>query len=218
MKIYVAVLLFLSLGANAMNIERVEYLGASDDGSKIAVFRSHFGASSNAPFAKIQILEYGKLKPIFEDGVSMLAGDEDTMKSLKKELLRKTTKALEVHRIGSVSPLYVDAISYDFSNQILIEMDIRRNDRDLQRYNLRFYESTSDNCPNQILLNTTISKINLPVENIEITDFVESCFINNWKFSKAMRIKNYVWLQFWLFMEPMPGLNYGEQFILSTKL
>ena len=132
-KIIFLVIAFFFATSYAMNIERVEYLGASNDGSKIAVFRSHFGPSSNAPFVKVQVLEHNNTTPLFEDGASAMFGDEDTIRKMKEEVLRRAGPEIKGRGIISSKALYLDAITYYFSDQILIEMDARRQDRELQR-------------------------------------------------------------------------------------
>ena len=66
-------------------------------------------------------------------------------------------------------------------------------------------------------MDSNLSIMNDIVDNISFTENTDSCLIQSWKFSKALKIKNYIWLFFWTFMEPMPDLYYTEQFAWSHK-
>jgi hypothetical protein len=207
---------FLSTASSAMNIERSEFIGSNSDGSRIAVFRSHFGASSDAPFASIQVIEAGKETPIFIKGLSALSGDEETVRQMKEQLVSATADDLNAFDISSRNDhQVVDALTSQFSNQILIELDVRRADRELQRYNVRFDAENSVRCSSGVELRATLSTLNDRAKNIDLNPTYPGCWDRQWRFSKAITAGSYVWLFLYVVTEPMPDLFHAGQRILG---
>ncbi len=182
----------------------------------MAVFRSHFGASSDAPFAHVDVLEFGKSEPIFSQGLSAFAGNEATVQEMKSQLLKETAQNLKDLNIDfAVQKTDVDALVSNFDNQILIEADTRRTDRSLTRINIRFEETQMSSCPNGKGLQSTLTHIN-SVETRDLTSEA-SCWEKYWRFSKGFVVGQYFWLSLISVVEPMPDLFFGGLRFLPFK-
>jgi len=84
----------LSVSSFADTFQRIEILGSSDEGRTILIFRSHFGPSSYAPFATLEIWSAATTKPQFVDGLSSFQGGESAISEMKKILVEKNSDTI----------------------------------------------------------------------------------------------------------------------------
>lgn len=81
--------------ANPVTIQRYAWVGGNEDGTKVALMLSHFGPSSQAPFAKLIIKQAGKAEPLFVDSAYKMSGNENDLAELCLYLLNKNTEQLK---------------------------------------------------------------------------------------------------------------------------
>lgn len=92
---------------------------------------------------------------------------------------------------------------------------IRRADRQLQRYNVRFDNEISERCSSGEELRATLSSLNGLAKNIDLNSSYPGCWDRQWKFSKAITVGSYVWLFLYVVSEPMPDLFHAGQRIIG---
>jgi hypothetical protein len=119
----------LAIAGNAVPvIQRYAIVGTSDDGKRLAIMLTHFGPSSNAPFANLHVYEAGVTTPLLTDSAFRMSGGEDELADLAAGLLKKNGSSLTKLRINLNSPLYGDAnfalVAPSASNFISGQVDI----------------------------------------------------------------------------------------------
>ncbi len=125
----------------ADTFQRVEMVGANNDGSKIAIIKSHFGPSSFAPFVSLKIYQASSQAPLFDKGLSSFQGDEQLVTEMKNRLLSENSKSLKTHGISTkFKPESMNTISTNFDNQFLIEGDIFQSGA-IARFNFLYTNS-----------------------------------------------------------------------------
>ncbi len=123
----------LSAWSYTATIQRFHLVGASQDGAMIAILLSHFGPSSHAPFANVEVWRVGEKKPVYFNSKSMLQGGESELHQLEQTVLAESTPSLTKLgvKVGNNSNVFkVPAEwSQDASNSSLLRgaLDLQNN-------------------------------------------------------------------------------------------
>lgn len=105
-------LLCMKLGyAQPATIQRYAWVGGNEDGTIVALMLSHFGPSSQAPFAKLIVKEAGNPTPLFIDGAYKRSGGEKELAELVLYLLNKNTDKLKSYGIKFTNEFLSEANS-----------------------------------------------------------------------------------------------------------
>jgi len=81
--------------AQPATIQRYAWVGGNEEGTKVALMLSHFGPSSQAPFAELIVKEAGKSEPLFVDTAMKMSGGEKELSELCLFLLNKNSEKLK---------------------------------------------------------------------------------------------------------------------------
>lgn len=81
--------------AQPATIQRYAWVGGNADGTIVALMLSHFGPSSQAPFAKLIVKEAGKPTLLFVDSAMKSSGGEKELSELGLYLVNKNSEKLK---------------------------------------------------------------------------------------------------------------------------
>ena len=76
-------------------IQRHRFVAGSKDGTRVAILLSHFGPSSQAPFANLVIKEAGKSVPLLFESRSFFEGGETELLYLESKIIEESKKKME---------------------------------------------------------------------------------------------------------------------------
>jgi hypothetical protein len=219
----VALMLILWNQSYADTFERIEIVGANQDGSRISVIRSHFGPSSYAPFVQLQVLEGKSQTPLFEKGYSAVRGDELSVTEMRDKLLNEND--IELTNLGiakQFNPSAVDAFATDFDNQFLVSADIYQAGQ-IARYNFFLVESQST-CEGSSRKPLAFRVCSLYEDTPTKCTVVEpygpnglGCYASKMNFSRMVRIGSYVWFHLFVRTEPLEGLYFYSQVLHGER-
>lgn len=133
--------------AQPASIQRYAWVGGNENGTIVALMLSHFGPSSQAPFAKLIVKEAGKPKPLFVDSAYKMSGGETELSELGLYLLNKNTEKLNSFGIKLSNDFLSEANSVAALNLIAGEA---AGWVDIENYGVKEFlvkSIKSDNCP-----------------------------------------------------------------------
>ena len=209
----------LSAAAVDQTWQRSQILGATESGDKLLVFKSHFGPSSRAPFAQLQILVPGTSVPVFEDGRSAFQGDESTIIQLKNDLLDAHAKRIQDEEISLSTFESTNSIAFETDNEMVIESDLF-NEGDISRFRFEFRQVNDSSCPSGVgrpLSFSWLDKTPLQTASVSIDKYFE-CNVSRYKFSRQVAIGNTIWTFVFAPTEVMPDLFFYPQIIFGLPL
>lgn len=76
-------------------IQRYAWLGGNSEGTIVALMLSHFGPSSQAPFARLVVKQADKAEPLFTETAMKMEGGEKELADLCSYLLNKNAEKLK---------------------------------------------------------------------------------------------------------------------------
>lgn len=128
-------------------IQRYAWVGRNEEGTKVALMLSHFGPSSQAPFAKLIVKQADKAEPLFVDTAYNMSGGEKELTELCLYLLNKNTEQLKNLGIVLSSDFLTEANAIALSNH---DSSIASGWVDIEKigiekFSIKSYKS--DSCP-----------------------------------------------------------------------
>lgn len=179
--------------AQPASIQRYTWIGGNKDGTKVALMLSHFGPSSQAPFANLIVKEVNKAEPLFTDGAWKMSGNEKDLEELCLNLIIKNKEKLETLGIELSNDFMSEANMVVSSSQDphLISGWIDIENVSLNEFILKSYRATT--CPNnstgiaiEIWLNGEKRLISKPDP--------QSCWNDSFSLRNVFRTKKALWL------------------------
>lgn len=178
--------------ARPATIQRYVWVGGDDDGIVVALMLTHFGPSSQAPFAKLIVKEAGRSIPLFVDSAYKMSGGETELAELCSYLLNKNADKLKdfgiklsnnfLSEANSVVPLhqkpYVASGWVDLENIGFKKFLVKGN--------------KSDNCPkDSVGIATTIEFDG--IDRITSTPSPEECWNDSFLLRNIFRTRKALW-------------------------
>lgn len=217
--------ILLASQSKADTFERVEIIGANEDGNKIAVIKSHFGPSSYAPFVGLYVFKARHQLPLFSRFYASTQGGEDEISQMKQSLIAKNKQTLSDFGVQLRTNFSsVDALVTDHDNQFLIEADLFKSG-EISRFS-GFLTNSSKMCEGSSRQPIAFQFCAMDEAQPARCSLVEpytgptnlECYADKIKFSRALRINNYLWFLLFLRVEPLEGLYYYSQVLHGEKL